>query len=129
MNLPKYMRIQGREKSWITKQPVGIFTLCARKIKDGTFNKIDTDKFDIAEKWFIENLPYPPFYGENNNDANANTQGAITYFKTANAGVMIEKLAPMFELLEKYQVPYDIVYTNFVGKIIYEDEFQVGVVE
>jgi hypothetical protein len=30
-------------------------------------------------------------------------------------------------LLEKYNVEYDIVYTNFIGKIIYEDDYQVAV--
>lgn len=128
-DLPKYMRIQGREIAWVTKKPVGVFTLCVRKIRDEIFSKTDVEKFHDAEKWFNENLPHPPFYGENNNDATANTQGAITYFKTANATIMLENLAPIFELLEKYQVPYDIVYTNFPGKIIYEDEYQVGVVD
>ena len=40
---------------------------------------------------------------------------------------MIEKIMPLMDLLEKYHVEYDIVYTNFVGKIVYEDEFQVAV--
>ena len=40
---------------------------------------------------------------------------------------MIEKLFPLMNLLEKYNVEYDIVYTNFVGIIVYEDEFQVAV--
>jgi len=30
-------------------------------------------------------------------------------------------------LLDKYSHPYDVVYTNFVGNIMYEDEFQVAV--
>ena len=31
------------------------------------------------------------------------------------------------ELLDKYNHPYDVVYTNFVGEIVYEDEYQVAV--
>jgi hypothetical protein len=31
-------------------------------------------------------------------------------------------------LLEKYDVPYDVVETNYVGEVIYEDEFQIGVI-
>ena len=30
-------------------------------------------------------------------------------------------------LLDKYNYPYDVVYTNFAGEIVYEDEFQVAV--
>ncbi len=41
---------------------------------------------------------------------------------------MLQKLEPLLELLDKYAVKYDIVFTNYVGKIIYEDQYQVGVV-
>lgn len=40
---------------------------------------------------------------------------------------MIKKISPAIQLLDKYSHPYDVVYTNFVGKIIYEDEWQVAV--
>jgi len=30
-------------------------------------------------------------------------------------------------MLDKYHHPYDVVYTNYVGKIVYEDEYQVAV--
>ena len=40
---------------------------------------------------------------------------------------MLEKAEPMMRLLEKYSHPYDVIYTNFVGDIVYEDEWQVAV--
>lgn len=42
---------------------------------------------------------------------------------------MREKAEILTSLLDKYKVPYDIVYTDYVGKIIYEDEYQVGVID
>ena len=39
----------------------------------------------------------------------------------------MKKLRPVIALLDKYKKPYDIVYTNFVGKIVYEDDCQVAV--
>ena len=42
---------------------------------------------------------------------------------------MLEHIQPLIDLLDKYGIPYDIVYTNHVGKIIYEDEYQVGVID
>ena len=30
-------------------------------------------------------------------------------------------------LLEKYRKPYDVVYTNFVGTVVYEDDWQIAV--
>ena len=36
-------------------------------------------------------------------------------------------LEPAIALLDKYDKPYDVVYTNFVGTIIYEDDWQIAV--
>lgn len=75
----KYMRIQGREESWITKYPMGIFGMCLRMIMDGVMSKEDEEFFRSIDQWF------------------------------------------------KYNLPYDVVYTNFVGTIVYEDDWQVAV--
>lgn len=123
--MKKYMRIQGRELAYRTGKPVGVFVLNWRRIRDGIYSAEDTELYEITEKWFKENLPEPPFYGDNND----NPQGAITYFKTAAYGDMSEKADILMSLLDKYNVPYDIVYTDYVGKIIYEDEYQVAVID
>jgi hypothetical protein len=40
---------------------------------------------------------------------------------------MCSKLEPAIELLDKYGKVYDVVYTNFVGTVVYEDDWQVAV--
>lgn len=40
---------------------------------------------------------------------------------------MIERLKPAIALLDKHQKPYDVVYTNFVGTVVYEDNWQIAV--
>ena len=122
MKLPKYVRIQGREIAWKTKKPVGVFILNWRRIRDNIYSPEDVKLYDETHQWFLDNLPQPPFYGDNND----NPQGAITYFKTENCDVMLEKIQPLIDLLDKYDIPYDVVYTNYIGKIIYEDEYQGG---
>lgn len=125
MKLPKYMRIQGREIAYRTQKPVGIFILNWRRVRDSIYSAEDAAIYEETHKWFLENLPEPPFYGNNNE----NPQGAVTWFKTDSSSEMLEHIQPLIDLLEKYNVPYDIVYSNFVGKIIYEDEYQVGVID
>jgi hypothetical protein len=129
MQLPKFIRIQGREKSYITQKPVGIFTLCYRRVRDDVFNETEKTIFQEVDKWFNEHLPHPPFYGESNDNPNANTKKAVTYFKTNNCEIMLKQLVPLFDLCDKYNIPFDIIYTNYPGNIIYEDEFQIGVVD
>ncbi|MBR1749776.1 MAG: hypothetical protein IJ740_02685 [Ruminococcus sp.] len=123
--MKKYMRIQGRELAYKTGKPVGLFILNWRRIRDGVYSQEDTELYECVHEWFLENLPQPPFYGDNND----NPQGAITYFKTEKFEQMREKAELLMSLLDKYCVPYDIVYTDYVGKIIYEDDYQVAVID
>lgn len=125
MKLPKYMRIQGRETAYRTGKPVGVFVLNWRRIRDGVYSKEDADLYDEIHKWFLRHLPEPPFYGENND----NPQGAVTWFKTEAYEEMSEKAEMLTALLDKYNVPYDIVFSDYVGKIVYEDKWQVGVID
>lgn len=116
----KYMRIQGRELSFVTKRPKGIFAMCWRMIYDGLMEQEDAELFERINQWFEENLPNPEV-------CQSGDQAVITYFKVSNTKHMIEKIEPAMRLLEKYKHPYDVVYTNFVDNIIYEDDFQIAV--
>lgn len=115
----KYMRIQGREESWITKYPKGIFGMCWRMIMDGVMSKEDEELFRNIDQWFKDNLPEP--------EPCKNGEKVITFFKTEITELMQEKIKLAMGLLDKYNHPYDVVYTNFVGAIVYEDEWQVVV--
>lgn len=115
----KYMRIQGREDSWITKYPKGIFSICWRLIQDGKMNQEDESTFRGIDDWFKEHLPEPELC--------KNGEKVITFFKTETTDEMQKMIAPAMRLLDKYAYPYDVVYTNFVGTIVYEDEWQIAV--
>ena len=115
-----YMRIQGRELSYVTQYPKGIFGMCWRMIYDGIMQEEDAEIFRGIDRWFVENLPEPPM-------CKTGDQRVITFFKTGSTEEMIRHIEPAMALLDKYNHPYDVVYTNFVGNIVYEDEFQVAV--
>ena len=129
--MQKYMRIQGREISFKTKKPAGLFALCWRRIRDGIFSAEDEAEFRELDKWFRKELPIPPFYDENEKKyLDAGKPLPVTWFKTDCPPKMKEKTEAIIALLDKYQISYDVVYSNDVGgRIIYEDEFQVGVTE
>lgn len=96
----------------------GIFGMCWRLVLDGKMSEDDANQFKAVERWFADNLPEP--------EPCKNQEKVITFFKTG-AVEMLEKAEPMMRLLEKYSHPYDVIYTNFVGDIVYEDEWQVAV--
>jgi hypothetical protein len=117
----KYLRVQVRY-SGKTGKPVGIFVAVYHLMNAGALSEEETQRYKDIEAWFEECLPNPPFYDDGNPDK------AITYFKNNTTSHMLERVMPLMGLLDKYEVPYDVVYTNYPGKIIYEDDFQVAVV-
>ena len=118
----KYVRIQGRDIAYRTGKPAGIFTAIHRLKRDGKLTEAEKSTYyEIDQVWFPENLPNPPFYDDDNPGK------PITWFKTATTAHMLEKLKPLVAMMDKYSVPYYVVYTNSPGRIVYEDEFQVAV--
>ena len=115
----KYMRIQGREDSYITKYPKGVFSLCWNLIRDKVMTEEDEKLFVSIDEWFKENLPEP--------EPCKNHETVITFFKCENTEEMVKRIEPAIALLDKYNKPYDVVYTNFVGTIVYEDNWQIAV--
>ena len=122
----KYMRVQARYTGK-TGKPVGMFAANWHIHNDGRFSPEDKELFLKTEEWFRGNLTVPPFYDLENPEKN-NPQKAITYFKAEAVSKYAEKTLVLTGLLEKYGVEYDIVYTNSVGEIIYEDEYQIAVI-
>nr|SBO91232.1 hypothetical protein BN4615_P746 [Nonomuraea gerenzanensis] len=100
--------------------PVGIFAACHHLRRAGRLVPADDELFTQVDDWFIARLPYPPFY------ADGNTIRAVPWFKP-DAAWLIAALAPLEDLLRRYDVPYDIVRSPDPGTIIYEDDFQIGV--
>ncbi len=115
----KYVRIQGRENSYVTKYPKGVFSLCWKLIRDEILTSEEKELFISIDNWFKEHLPEP--------EPCKNHEKVITFFKCKSTLEMLEKLKPAIALLDKHQTPYDVVYTNFVGSIVYEDDWQIAV--
>lgn len=115
----KYVRIQGKERAPKTNYAKGIFSMCWSLIQQDIMDEEDADLFKEIDNWFSEILPYPPVCNSE--------EKVICYFKTENTDAMMKLITPAMWLLEKYNHPYYVVYTNFPGEIVYEDEFQVVV--
>lgn len=115
----KYVRIQGKELAANTKTGKGIFSMLNQMVQDKTMEQEDIDLFLEIDSWFAEVLPWPPQCQRQ--------EKVICYFKVENAELMMKMINPMLWLLERYNHPYYVVYTNYPGEIVYEDEYQVVV--
>ena len=115
----KYVRIQGKELAENTMYAKGIFSMCWGLIQKDIMEEEDADLFREIDLWFSEILPWPPQCQRQEN--------VVCFFKTENTEAMMKMIKPAMWLLEKYNHPFYVVYTNTPGEIVYEDEFQVAV--
>ena len=114
----KYVRIQGKELAKNTMYAKGVFSMCWQLVRDDVMEKEDADLFLEIDSWFAENLPFPPQC--------MNQEPVVCWFKTDNSEEMLKMIRPALWLLERYNHPYYLVYTNSPGEIVYEDRFQVA---
>ena len=115
----KYCRIQGKELAANTMTGKGIFSMLNQMVANGTMDEEDVGLFKEIDSWFADELPWPPQCKRQ--------EKVICYFKTENTEMMMKMVQPLLWLLERYEHPYYVVYTNFPGEIVYEDEYQIVV--
>ena len=115
----RYVRIQGQELAENTMYAKGIFSMCWQLVQNDTMEAEDADLFREIDAWFVDHLPFPP--------PCRNQEKVVCFFKTENSDEMLRMIRPALWLLEKYNHPYYLVYTNTPGEIVYEDKYQVAV--
>ena len=113
----KYCRIQGKELAANTRAAKGIFSMLNQMVTDNVMDEEDVGLFKEIDSWFAEELPWPPQCKRR--------EPVICWFKTENSEEMIKMIRPALWLLERYGVPYYLVYTNTPGEIVYEDKYQI----
>ena len=115
----KYVRIQGQELADNTMYARGVFSMCWQLIQNDVMDEEDADLYREIDDWFAENLPWSPQC--------MNQEKVVCFFKTENSEEMIKMIRPALWLLERYDHPYYLVFTNSPGEIVYEDHYQVAV--
>ena len=115
----KYVRIQGRELAENTMYAKGVFSMCVQMLRDEVMEEEDADLFREIDSWFAEELPWP--------EPCKRQEKVVCFFKTENSDEMMRMMRPVMWLLEKYNHPFYVVYTNTPGEIVYEDKYQVAV--
>ena len=114
----KYVRIQGTELAKNTMYNKGVFSMCWQLIQDDEMIGEDADLYREIDDWFAEHLPWPPQC--------KNQEPVVCWFKTENSEEMMKMIRPALWLLEQYNHPYFLVYTNTPGEIVYEDQYQIA---
>ena len=119
----KYFRIHSNEKAFITGQPRGLFVSVWKLVESKSLSIYEEEKYWENRKFFEETLPIPSFYIDNN------SVKAITFFKENKKGLEIEEeMSFYFEMCRKYGIKlFKTTVEEIPGKLIYEDDYQIGV--
>ena len=114
----KYVRIQGKALARNTMHAKGVFSMFMQMIQQDIMEEEDKELYLEIDSWFAENLPWPP--------PCKRQEAVVCWFKTENSDEMLKMIRPALWLLERYDVPYYLVFTNTPGEIVYEDHYQVA---
>ena len=119
----RYVRIQGRENSYVTRYPKGVFSLCWNLIRDKALTAEEEKAYWENRAYFERVLPVPPFYAQGNPDR------AVTWFKDNENGRRIWREMTFYrDMAKKYGLRlYLSACEETPGEIIYEDDFQIAV--
>lgn len=117
----RYLRIQARYCGRLGVE-VGIFVAVDHLRRAGRLTPDELDTYLDIDDWFHEHLPEPSFYED------GNTIGAVTWFKNPAPPEMAERTQRLMEILHAHNVEHDLAMSDDPGEIVYEDDYQVGVI-
>lgn len=104
-----------------TGAPVGVFVAVDHLRRTGRLSEEEIVCYAVADAWFQENLPNPPFYED------GNSIGAVTWFRESSND-MTARLQPLLAILDAKSVVWEHSVSTDPGQVIYQDPWQVGVI-
>ncbi len=120
-NGPEFVRLQATYRGRLGVE-VGIFVAVDHLRRADRLSEDEEELYFDIDDWFNSNLPNPPFYED------GNSVGAVTWFRRSGSAEMLKRLEPLCDILTKYGVEWVAAESSDPGDVIYEDEFQVGVI-
>jgi hypothetical protein len=104
-----------------TGAPVGVFVAVDHLRRTGRLTDDEVLEYALADDWFQQNLPNPPFYDD------GNSIGAVTWFR-CGADEMTAQLRPLLTILDAKGVSWMRSQSDAPGEVVYEDRWQIGAV-
>lgn len=118
---PEFLRVQATYRGRLGVE-VGVFVAVDHLRRAGILTpEEERTSFDVGD-WFLEHLPNPDFY------ADGNSIGAVTWFKTPVPEPMQERVDLLCGILAGHGVAFDVVRSPDPGEVVYDDDFQIGVI-
>lgn len=120
----RYFRIHTSDIAYKTNQPRGLFVAVWKLVEEKLLTDEEEKEYWENREYFEKALPVPPFYDHGNPDK------AVTWFKDTDDGKRIyEEMSFYRNIAKKYGLKlYISECEEAPGEIIYEDAFQIAVI-
>ena len=103
---------------------LGVFHAMGRLRDSGKLNRHEEEQHDLIRKWFSENLEKPTRFTASKPPFYRKQSKAISWFKD-DAHEHIARIREMVTILEDHGVSVQMLKTERVGYVVYEDAYQV----
>ena len=112
----RHIRYIVHQKVGKSRQPVGLFAAGYRLLQDGDMDEADYQRLAELLKWFEDKLPVPPKH----------LIPEDARFWYSEAGPFSERMWELAHLLGEYGYTAELITATFVGRIVYQDEYQLA---
>ena len=122
--MPTYIRFVVAEVHGVSRKELGVFHAILRLREEGRLQAHEVHLHDSTRQWFNDNLEKPTRFTASKPPHYRKPNKAISWFKDS-ASAHIAHMRDLVAVLENHGVPVEMLKTDRVGYVVYEDEFQV----
>ena len=122
--MPTYLRFVVADIDRDSMKELGVFHAVLRLRERGRLHAHEEELHDSTRKWFNENLEKPNRFTASKPPHYRKPNRAISWFKDT-ATEHLSHIRDLVQILENHGIAVQMLTTDRVGYVVYEDEFQI----
>ena len=119
-----YLRFVVSDIDEDSGRELGVFHAVGNLRRDGKLQPYEEKQHDLIRQWFNEHLERPTRFTASKSPYYRKSPKAISWFKDS-ASEHITRVRELVEILHHHGISVEMLKTNRVGYIVYEDEYQI----
>jgi len=119
-----YLRFVVNDLHEESERELGVFHAILKLREAGKLSDYEEEHHDVLRQWFNQNLERPTRFAASKPPHYRKKSRAISWFKDT-AVDHISRIRELVSMLEQHGVFVEVLKTEYVGYVVYEDEFQI----
>jgi hypothetical protein len=119
-----FLRFVVAEIDEDSEREAGVFQAIHKLRKAGALSEFEEQQDELIGRWFDQNLPEPTRFTAAKPPFHSKKNRAISWFKDT-ALEHIDRVRILVAILQDHGVSVQMLKTDRVGYVVYEDEYQI----